>query len=410
MTNTLPLTTCGFRNAGQVAVVRLDLGVDTPLGGSLTVSTCGLSTADTMLYVGAGCPGSDASWGCLGVSDDACGSQSMLTIKASARVVFVVVGGYSGAAASGVSWSYAPLPSPSSVPAALAAVNVRLPGGPASRGGSASHAASAGVANVVSAVAAAAGVDAGRVRVARLIEEATGWAVALPLAADVRLSAGGQRQLQVAPAAATPLAGPPLGATQEAAWRYVVAVSLSAESPPLGGGAAATPPLSAASLADRLADSAAALVWDALAATWAAATGQATSDVQARLAVSVSPPSGAGAAAPDGARTLDAAIIGGSVAGAVVLLALLAACGYAAFTRQRSKFRTGLDLPTAAAGGAPVPAAAPEAGGATVPVAGGAPAAAAATGDATVPVAGGAPAAAPRVGGAPGRGAQPDVI
>jgi hypothetical protein len=209
---------------------------------------------------------------------------------------------------------------------------------------------------VAAAVTAAAGVDASRVRVTRLIEEATGWAVALPLAAGARLASGGQpRQLQ---APETLLAGPPLGSAQAAAWRYVVAVNLTGPSSSLGG--AAPTPLSAASLGDRLASAATAPAWSALATTWAAASGQAPSAVLAQLAVSVSPPPVGGASASAGsgsAHASHAGVIGGSVAGAIACLGLLAACGYAVLVRRRTKLHAGLGLAAPvlvpAVGGAP---------------------------------------------------------
>ena len=37
MANTLSLSSCSYRSGGQAAVVRLDLGVGTPVGGSLTL-------------------------------------------------------------------------------------------------------------------------------------------------------------------------------------------------------------------------------------------------------------------------------------------------------------------------------------------------------------------------------------
>jgi hypothetical protein len=223
----------------------------------------------------------------------------------------------------------------------VAAVNVRLPGGPASRGGDASHAVGRGVADVAAAVAAAAGVPASRVNVTRLIEDATEWAVALPLAPGTRLWRRQRRQLEAAAGGGALLAGPPLGSAQAATWRYVAVVSLA--SAPGGGGATATP-LSAlhASLRDRVQSAAAAPAWSALASSWAAASGQSASDVLAQLAVTVSQP--AATPVPD-REAVNAGVLAGAVVGAVVLLGLLVACGLAAITRQRAKYRTGLGIP-----------------------------------------------------------------
>ena len=49
----------------------LTLGDGTPLGGTLVVTTCGLSANNTVLYVGLGCPKWDTPFQCLAGGDDA---------------------------------------------------------------------------------------------------------------------------------------------------------------------------------------------------------------------------------------------------------------------------------------------------------------------------------------------------
>ena len=259
-----------------------------------------------------------------------------------------------------------------------AAVNVRLPGGPASRGGNATHAAGAGAAAVGAAVAAAVGVPVDRVLVTRLIEEATGWVLELtpqPVGAPL-VRPGGRRQRQLQGGAAwLPGAGPPLAASATARWRYVVLVSLAAPTsvvaPPSSGAtaaataaaataaaatAAAVPsPLSASVVASRLLSPDAAPVWGELAASWAAASGQpSAAAVLAELAVvAPAPPApGAtptaaaqgGAASSPGLVQAAAAAVWGGVAGALALLAgALVAVGYYARVVRPAKYRTGLD-------------------------------------------------------------------
>ena len=100
---------------------RLSLGDGAPLGGLLTLSTCGLSSNNTVLYLGTGCPVNAPSFNCLRGNDDAadvpgqaCGANaraSALGHVAASRVYFVQVGAAGGGAVvSGLSWSYAPPP------------------------------------------------------------------------------------------------------------------------------------------------------------------------------------------------------------------------------------------------------------------------------------------------------------
>lgn len=103
--------------AGPRIVYRLALGDSVPLGGRLTLSTCGLSAANTVLYLGTGCPTRDSLFNCLKGNDDAgrfvgsaCGSNvlaSTLTHVTASRVYYVQVGEASGAEfSSGLSWNY----------------------------------------------------------------------------------------------------------------------------------------------------------------------------------------------------------------------------------------------------------------------------------------------------------------
>ena len=121
---------------GSRLVYLVRLGNSTPLGGVLTLSTCGLTTADTVLYLGTGCPTWYGSFNCLRGNDNAadvvgqaCGTNafaSTLRHVAASRVYFVQVGAAAGGSVvSGLSWSYAP-PSPSATPSrSLAATATR---------------------------------------------------------------------------------------------------------------------------------------------------------------------------------------------------------------------------------------------------------------------------------------------
>jgi hypothetical protein len=108
----------GFKTfyPGSRLVYALTLNASVPLGGSLRLSTCGLTTNDTVLYVGTGCPSWALPFGCLaGNNDAACSSNglaSALTIVASQRSYFIQVGGASGReVTAGLQWAYsAPAP------------------------------------------------------------------------------------------------------------------------------------------------------------------------------------------------------------------------------------------------------------------------------------------------------------
>ena len=113
----------GFKTflPGPRLVFLIDLGEDAPLGGVLTVTTCGHSADNTVLYVGTGCPVWAAPFGCLRGNDNAgddggvgaCAANpraAALALPAVAsRVYFVQVAGYGGSpVVSGLGWSYAP--------------------------------------------------------------------------------------------------------------------------------------------------------------------------------------------------------------------------------------------------------------------------------------------------------------
>jgi hypothetical protein len=100
---------------GSRLLYSLFLGATTPLGGVLTVTTCGLSANNTVLYVGTGCPAWDRPFGCVVGNDNAaapaCGSNALAStasVTASQLVYFVQLGGLNGEdVTAGVAWSYA---------------------------------------------------------------------------------------------------------------------------------------------------------------------------------------------------------------------------------------------------------------------------------------------------------------
>ena len=104
---------------GPRGMFYLDLGAATPLGGVLTVTTCGATAANTVLHVGLGCPTSDANFRCRVGNDNAadhggagCAANALASTAALAinsRTYFVLLSGYNGApVTSGLSWRYAP--------------------------------------------------------------------------------------------------------------------------------------------------------------------------------------------------------------------------------------------------------------------------------------------------------------
>ena len=102
---------------GPRLVYRIALDNGAPLGGTLTLSTCGLTSNNTVLYLGMGCPTWSQPFGCLRGNDDAgdvtgqaCASNpraSTISVVASTRFFFVQLGASGGADfVSGLSWSY----------------------------------------------------------------------------------------------------------------------------------------------------------------------------------------------------------------------------------------------------------------------------------------------------------------
>ena len=102
---------------GPRLVYRISLSDALPLGGVLTLSTCGLTTNNTVLYLGTGCPTWFGSFNCLRGNDDAgsvagasCAANplaSALSHVATSRIYFVQLGASSGAeVVSGLTWGY----------------------------------------------------------------------------------------------------------------------------------------------------------------------------------------------------------------------------------------------------------------------------------------------------------------
>ena len=121
--------TTGLRTfyAGSRLLYVLDLGEAAPLGGTLTLTTCGHTANNTVLYVGTGCPTWALPFACLVGNDNAgdagpgavamaaCGSNprasSLIVLGVASRTLHVQLGGYDGApVVSGLGWSYAPAP------------------------------------------------------------------------------------------------------------------------------------------------------------------------------------------------------------------------------------------------------------------------------------------------------------
>jgi hypothetical protein len=99
-------------------VYRISISDALPLGGILSLSTCGLTSNNTVLYLGTGCPTWFGSFNCLRGNDDAgsvadvvCAGNplaSVLSHVAASRLYFVQVGAANGGeVVSGLSWSYA---------------------------------------------------------------------------------------------------------------------------------------------------------------------------------------------------------------------------------------------------------------------------------------------------------------
>jgi hypothetical protein len=108
---------------GSRLLFALDLGKATPLGGVLTVTTCGHSANNTVLYAGTGCPTWGVPFACVVGNDNSaeqvCGGNALastLTLTTTQSTYYIQLGGYAGVpVVSGLGWSYAPpLPSATS--------------------------------------------------------------------------------------------------------------------------------------------------------------------------------------------------------------------------------------------------------------------------------------------------------
>jgi hypothetical protein len=102
---------------GPRLLYALYLGRGVPLGGTLTLTTCGHTANDTVLYVGTGCPASAQPFGCVAGNDNAagaaaCGSNALastVTVTATQPTYYVQLGGMNGElTVSGLAWSYTP--------------------------------------------------------------------------------------------------------------------------------------------------------------------------------------------------------------------------------------------------------------------------------------------------------------
>ena len=103
---------------GPRLLYALDLGDGVPLGGVLTLTTCGHTANNTVLYVGTGCPSWALPFGCVAGNDDAlsppggCASNaraSTVAVVATQPTYYVQVGGMRGGdVVAGLAWGYAP--------------------------------------------------------------------------------------------------------------------------------------------------------------------------------------------------------------------------------------------------------------------------------------------------------------
>ena len=107
--------------AGPRALALLSLGAGVPLGGTLTLTTCGLTSDDTVLYVGLGCPSWAGAFNCRVGNDDAgddpdappClanpSASTAVLPGVTSRYLYIQLGGAMGAPiTSGLRWAYAP--------------------------------------------------------------------------------------------------------------------------------------------------------------------------------------------------------------------------------------------------------------------------------------------------------------
>ena len=99
---------------GPRLLYALFLGTGVPLGGLLTVTTCGHTANDTVLYVGTGCPTWALPFSCRVGNDNAagpaCGGNALastVTVAATQATYYVQLGGVNGAhVVSGLAWAY----------------------------------------------------------------------------------------------------------------------------------------------------------------------------------------------------------------------------------------------------------------------------------------------------------------
>ena len=100
---------------GPRLVYAIFLDASAPLGGTLTVTTCGQTRNNTVMYVGTGCPTGSAPFGCIAGNDDAttgtCSSNALastITLTVTQRSYYVQLGGWGGGnVTSGLQWSFA---------------------------------------------------------------------------------------------------------------------------------------------------------------------------------------------------------------------------------------------------------------------------------------------------------------
>ena len=92
----------------------LFLGTGVPLGGVLTLTTCGHTANDTVLYVGSGCPTWALPFNCRAGNDNAagpaCGGNglaSTVAVTATQATYYVQLGGVNGEpVVAGLGWAY----------------------------------------------------------------------------------------------------------------------------------------------------------------------------------------------------------------------------------------------------------------------------------------------------------------
>ena len=108
---------------GTRLLYSLYLGLGTPLGGTLTLTTCGHTINDTVLYVGTGCPSWERPFACVAGNDDAplaaagggggCAGgnarASTVAVVVTQPTYYVQLGGMNGGdVVSGLGWGYTP--------------------------------------------------------------------------------------------------------------------------------------------------------------------------------------------------------------------------------------------------------------------------------------------------------------